>query len=50
MTNDAAINTGSAFAIGGATARLLSNRGWNVVGNYPKSANRAVEVPRLRGC
>lgn len=39
-----AIVTGSATGIGAATAVELSNRGWNVVINYSKSADEAKKV------
>ena len=40
----AAIVTGSASGIGAATAVELANRGWGVVINYSKSAEKAKEV------
>jgi 3-oxoacyl-[acyl-carrier protein] reductase len=44
MTKKVAIITGSASGIGAATAIELSKRGWGVLINYSKSADKAKEV------
>jgi 3-oxoacyl-[acyl-carrier protein] reductase len=44
MTKKIAVITGSASGIGAATALQLSAKGWGVVINYSKSADKAKEV------